>query len=227
MKVFASLRLYDNPNCIARLTDTEVAVTSEKKSIYILDLDDELAIIKVKTEISTVRKYRGIAASNVDDSLIVSCWKSREGPALVDVISRTGQVMKTIVSSVSLRGLSRPDYLCASGNRLIISDWRPNAVYVVDASSGDILDMLHHDHLKYPHQVCTDVYGNIYIASTEDHTVLVRSPSGEWKRLLEADKHSETGFNRTAAVCVTKDGKLFVVWNVGPLYRSKVIGYQL
>jgi hypothetical protein len=94
-KVTASLELDNAPWCLAAFSPTDVAVTADpSKYIYTLNVGKNIRLVsKVKTQ----RKYEGISASSVEGTLIVSCNEDGDGPASVDVISRDGKLLRTIV----------------------------------------------------------------------------------------------------------------------------------
>jgi sugar lactone lactonase YvrE len=118
-----------------------------------------------------------------------------------------------------LQDLSKPRYLCTSGSRVFISDWYRNILFTVDFHSGVLLDKL--QFLATPFQICLDEKGNIFIVSNYAGRVLVRSPTGKLKVLLEEES------NRPRGVCVTPDGILLVAWDTRHLNtNSVVVGYQ-
>jgi hypothetical protein len=182
--------------------------------------------------VKTVRQYWGICDSADSNNFItLSCEKDDDGPASVDVITRSGLVVKTLINSHTLPQLTKPYYRCTVNNHLLVSDWKAHTVFKVDTDSGDVLDQLTHPDLRVPRQLCADVAGNVFVASVNGHCVMVKSRHGEWRRLLEAQRHSEEGYVVPARVCVTSSG-LFVTWakKEGPEFpqvSSVSIGYRL
>jgi hypothetical protein len=92
-----------------------------------------------------------------------------------------------------------------------------------------VLELIHPD-LRSPHQLCADVAGNVFVANVGGCCVMVNS-HGEWRRLLEAHRHSEKGYINPFGVCVTSSC-LFVSWvkREGPEFpqvSSVLIGYRL
>jgi hypothetical protein len=220
--VTASLKLDNAPWCLAALSSTDVALTNDSKCIYRLNVGK---VIQLVSKVKTQRKYWGISASSVDDSLIVSCNDS-DGPASVDVISRDGKLLRTIVDGNTMPGLSWPRYLCTTESRVFISECVRDKLFTVDFTNGRLLDTLENDHLKSPEQLCLDKEGNIFIGSYIAGRVLVRSPTGEVKVLLEAHMHSEPEYRFPRGVCVTPEGVLVVSWDT-IIGDSVVVGYQL
>nr|KAG5702011.1 hypothetical protein BaRGS_015746 [Batillaria attramentaria] len=73
------------PYRLALLRDGQIAVTSDKKRLYFIDVS---GIPTVVTHVQTAREYWGVGSVTSDDTLVVSCVRDRDGPAGVDVITR-------------------------------------------------------------------------------------------------------------------------------------------
>ena len=170
--VSASLTVREKPRRLAVLSDGLIAVTTYQNAIYLLKLIPGLT---VAYRIYTSRLYVGVADGLVDQTLLASCFKTDTDHARVDVITREGYVVRTLVDSIALKDLWEPYYLSVSGGCVLVSGWWANSVYKVDVTTGLPVDTLTHPYLESPRQVCADVVGNIYIASGEGHCVLVRS----------------------------------------------------
>ena len=221
--VSASLKVEEKPWGLAVLSDGLVAVTTYNPTIYLLKVSPTLA---VTTRIQTGRLYGGVVEGLTDHTLLVSCGKTDSDPARVDLITRGGEVVRTVVDSTMLTQLGTPHYLCVSGGCVLLSDWRTHAVYRVDVTTGQLVDTLTHTDMKCPRQVCVDGEGNIYIASGSGRCVLVRSTGKQWKRVVYSPDHTDQGCDRPLGVCVTTSGRLVVGWNK---YKSHsvVTGYDL
>ena len=221
--VSASLTVKERPWGLAVLSDGLVAVTTLKPTIYLLKVSPTLA---VTTRTQTGRWYAGVAEGLTDHTLLVSCGKTDSDPARVDLITRGGEVVRTVVDSTMLTQLSGPHYLCVSGGCVLLSDWWTHAVFTVDITTGQLVDTLTHTDMKSPRQVCVDGEGNIYIASVGGHCVLVRSTGKQWKRVVYSPDHTDQGCDRPCGVCVTRSSRLVVAW-----YKynsdSVVTGYDL
>ena len=221
--VSASLTVKETPRRLAVLSDGLVTVTINKPTIYLLKVSPTLA---VTTRIQTGRQYVGVAEGLTDHTLLVSCRKTDSGPARVDLITRGGEVVRTVVDSTMLTQLSGPDSLCVSGGCVLLSDWRTHAVYTVDITTGQLVDTLTHTDMKFPRQICVDGEGNIYIASEGGRCVLVRSTGNQWERVVYSPDHTDQGCDRPYGVCVTRSGRLVVAWRKG-VSNSVVTGYDL
>ena len=221
--VSASLTAKEKPRRLAVLSDGLVALTTLKPTIYLLKVSPTLA---VTTRIQTGRQYDGVGEGLTDHTLLVSCVKTVSDPARVDLITRGGEVVRTVVDSTMLTQLSLPDYLCVSGGCVLLSDLGTNTVYKVDVTTGQLVDTLTHTDMKSPGQVCVDGEGNIYIVSGGGQCVLVRATGKQWRRVVYSPDHTDQGCDRPYGVCVTRSGRLVVAWRKG-VSNSVVTGYDL
>ena len=221
--VSASLTVEETPWGLAVLSDGLVAVTTYNPTIYLLKVSPTLA---VTTRVQTGRQYLGVGEGLTDHTLLVSCLETVSDPARVDLITRGGEVVRTVVDSTMLTQLSAPDSLCVSGGCVLLSDWRTHAVYRVDVTTGQLVDTLTHTDMESPCQVCVDGEGNIYIASVGGHCVLVRSTGKQWKRVVYSPEHTDQGCDRPCGLCVTRSGRLVVAWGKSDSH-SVVTGYDL
>ncbi|XP_070211027.1 uncharacterized protein [Littorina saxatilis] len=188
-----SVELQASPWGLALLSDGLVAVTTKTSSIYLLSAEGDQ--MSVKSSIETRWLYVGVA-SNVDSTLVVSCHEhSSEKPQRVDVINRRGDVVMTLVDSVRLPGLKSVGSLCAAGGDVLVSDFWGHAVYRLTVATGEIVDTLTHTDLQNPQGVAVDKAGNVYIASTNCHCVMIKSTRGEWGRFLRGPDDSGKGCN--------------------------------
>ena len=220
--VSASLTVEDAPCRLAVLSDGLVAVTTWKPTIYLLQVSPTLAVTSL---IQTCRQYAGVAEGLTDHTLLVSCGKTDNNPGCIDIITRDGGVVRTVVDSTLLTQLQKPDYLCVGGGCVLVSDWGHHAVYSVDVTTGQLTDTLRHTHMKSPREVSVDGEGNIYIASDAGQCVLGRSTRGQWRRVVYSPDHTDQGCDRPRGVCVTRSGRLVVAWY--STNHSVVTGYDL
>ncbi|XP_070182588.1 uncharacterized protein [Littorina saxatilis] len=220
-----SVELQASPWGLAVLSDGLVAVTTKTSSVYLLSAEGDQ--MSVKSSIQTRRWYVGVAG-NVDSTLVVSCREHSDDPERVDVINRRGDVVMTLVDSVRLPELKSVGSLCAAGGDVLVSDFWGHAVYRLTMATGEIVDTLTHTDLQNPQGVVVDKADNVYIASTNCHCVMVKSASGEWRRLLRGPDDSEKGCNFPWGVCVSGEGVVVVAW-CRPRVQgvSVVVGYTL
>nr|KAG5702643.1 hypothetical protein BaRGS_028029 [Batillaria attramentaria] len=221
--VIRGVKLDVTPYRLALLPDGLVAVTSSSKTLHLVDVTGDVSFVG---RVRTARQYWGVSGGVGEDNLIVSCWKEREGPACVDVITRAGEVVHIVINSRLLKDMSYPRYVCVVGGDVLIADNDANSVFRVELATGCLVDTLTHPDLKRPRQVCADPSGNVYIACSGSHCVLVMSADGRWRRLLEKGQHKGGNYHVTpCGMCLTNTG-LVVTWKGVP-GRSVVVGYDL
>nr|KAG5709055.1 hypothetical protein BaRGS_004694 [Batillaria attramentaria] len=202
------VQLHAAPHKLALLRDGLVAVTSDKKFIYFVDVSGNPTVV---SHVQTGKRYWGVASIVEDDTLIVSSMKNKDNPASVDVISRAGVVLRNVVDSNEILTLVSPEYLCVFGGKVYISDSTASAVFRVELDSGRVLEKLTHSDLKTPQQVATDSDGNCYIACYDSQCVLVVTPGGQWRRLLYGPDHGDSTRICPRGLCVTSWG-VIVTW---------------
>nr|KAG5693508.1 hypothetical protein BaRGS_006210 [Batillaria attramentaria] len=115
---------------------SEVAVTADEKHIYFVDVSDYPTVV---SQVKTARQYYGVASVTENDTLVVSCYKDGDGPASVDVITRTGVLLKTVVDQNTLLDLRWPDNLCLSNGDVLVSDTNADTVYRVKLDGQCVL----------------------------------------------------------------------------------------
>ena len=216
-----SVKLDVAPGCFAALSDGLVALTTGNNTLFLLDVSGQVA---VTSPIKTDREYVGVADGPDDDTLIVSCWNGGGGAASIDVISRHGGLVRTVVDGNTLTGLERPRQICIMDGHVMIPDPDQDCVYRVEVTTGRLVDTLTHPQLKTPWHVVADEHGNMYVASADGQCVLVLTASGQWRRLLHGPQHSDKDYIHPLSLCLTRSG-IVVVWMKGD--HRVVIGYDL
>ena len=209
--------------CFAALSDGLVALAAENNTLFLLEVSGQVA---VTSRIKTVRQCVGVADGPDDDTLIVGFWKDGDGPHSIDVITRHGGLVRTVVDANTLTGLKGPSKICIMDGHVMIPDLDQHCVYRVEVTTGRLVDTLTHPQLKAPWQVVADEHGNMYVASGDGQCVLVLTTSGQWRRLLHAPQHSDKGYVCPLSFCLTRSG-IVVVWTKGDFSACVVIGYDL
>ena len=218
-----SVKLGEEPRCFAALSDGLVALTAVNNTLFLLDVSGQVA---VTSRIKTVRQYEGVADGPDDDTLIVSCWKDGDGPASIDVISRHGGLVRTVVDGNTLTGLEIPIKICIMDGHVMIPDLDRDCVYRVEVTTGRLVYILTHPELKTPWQVVADEHGNMCVSSFHGQCVLVLTASGQRRRLLHAPQHSDKDYVGPLSLCLTWSG-IVVVWMKDGRPARVVIGYDL
>ena len=218
-----SVKLDEAPLYFAALSDGLVALTTDNNTLFLLDVSGQVA---VTSRIKTVRQYGGVADGPGDDTLIVSCLKDGGGPASIDVITRHGGLVRTVVDGNTLTGLQKPRQICIMDGHVMIPDLHQDCVHRVEVTTGRLVDTLTHPVLKTPCQVVADEHGNMYVTSAVGQCVLVLTASGQWRRLLHAPQHSDKDYVCPVSLCLTRSG-IVVVWVKDDFSGRVVIGYGL
>jgi hypothetical protein len=209
--VSSSITIKETPRRLTLLEDGLIAVTTCDKVMYLLAVDDAVSVV---SRITTDIEYCGVAG-DTDGSLLVSCGRlDNKGVARIDVITRNGKCVRTLTDSKRIRQMEEPWYLCAADNLLFVSDERARAVFKVDNNTGQLVETFSHADLKFPYQVTVDASGNMLVASAGGECVLVRSPGGQWRKLVTTAQLSDSGVDKPWGVCVTNTGRLIVAWRV-------------
>lgn len=209
------------PLRLCQLPDGAVAITTLAPLILFADVSGLLPF--VASWVPTAKQYTGIASGGNDDTLIVSCGRSGQDAASIDVIRRDGTLVRTILDSNALPDLNQPDHIHLTRQQnLLVSDAGTNRIFVIEPLEGQLLDTYAHDDLKQPRQVITDAAGNCYVASEGGKCVLVRSVNGFWRRLLYGPLHGDGPRTKPWAVSLVGD-TLVVAWDDRETYAVVVV----
>ncbi|KAK7108566.1 uncharacterized protein [Littorina saxatilis] len=209
---------------MALLSGDAVAVNTDIKVIYLVNSNG--GEFTVKGRFQTARQYIGMVQGPDDVTLVVGCWKDDDGPARIDVIRHDGSVVRTVADESSIPGLKSPCQLLQLGDRLIIPDLLANCVYILELSSGRLVETVTHADIKKPTQVLVDGRENLYFVSHEGQCVLVRSPEGQWRHLLRGKEDGVNELTSPWAACLIDTG-IVVAWNNNFTTPFAVAGYTL
>ncbi|KAK7487556.1 hypothetical protein BaRGS_00021258 [Batillaria attramentaria] len=167
------------PWSLALLSDGLVAVTT-RDSGKMIDLvnvsgSDPVVVSTIPLDI----EYMGVCQGD-GDTLIAS---SEEGGARVDVISRDGEVVRTLVDGSGSSLLREPYFLTRWGDHVYVSDWGSNKVFRVELETGRVDSVfegfnLFDLDLEQPNTVAFDDNGNMYVATGRAHT------ENQWRVLI-------------------------------------------
>ena len=220
------VRLRENPLYFTALSDGLVALTAEKKTLLLLDVSEG---VNVQSRVRTAKQYDCVTEGSDDDTLLVSTCVRYNNTIHVEVVSRNGARLKSLVDSMTLGGLKEPSGMCIFNGYLVISDLQSHCVYRVEVATGHLVNTLTHPDLVSPSQVVADSRGNLYVSSTDAQRVLVLTPRGRWISLLNGHQHSDRNHTLPLSLCVTKTG-IVVEWWTGKKMIAKnarvIIGYE-
>jgi DNA-binding beta-propeller fold protein YncE len=121
-QVFTAYRKMDEgPLRMAVLPDGLVAVTTRKPVIYLFNITAHAVIQSLS--LRRLLGYHGIGGQE-DGMVVVSCSvKDGDGEvsARVDVINRSGEVVRTVSKGEHLTRLMLPSHLCVSDGHVLLS----------------------------------------------------------------------------------------------------------
>ena len=179
MKLLSSLSL-SAPFDIAVISDKEAVVTTDNKSLVLLDISGRHMSIKTTTRVS----YDVFGISKYGEKLVVTSNSPK--PASVKLIDKTGRVYWSVSSDGQGQPLFKyPQY--------VISDIERNIVTVTDSGNktltvlnGDTGDVIKRRSVKdkFPTGVTTGSSGNIYVCYYHTHEVAVLTGDLAEERIL-------------------------------------------
>lgn len=220
----SELSLKASPWGLTICHDGLIGVTSFSDCvIHLIDVTSQLRVVK---KIKTARKYLGVGCGGADGTLVLSSNKKGNTPATVDLVSRKGQVIRTIVDGAALSGLCEPWYLYVRGGVVLVSDYDAQCVFSVELATGRVVATHRPFGLSRPLQVTVDTAGHIYVASGS--SVLMMGDDGRWLRnLLCGGEHGEGDYMWPQCVAVTHTG-VVVAWdNFGSPKSCVLTGFEL
>ncbi|KAL8587043.1 hypothetical protein ACOMHN_023433 [Nucella lapillus] len=201
------LEVGGKPWCLARVSDTTVAITLPVSSqICVLRVTPRLAL---QSSVFAQKRYSGLAALN-SDTLVAS---GGSDPPCVDVINLGGEVLRSFSLDVSTgRELFQyPAYIAMMPDRkhFLVSDRRRAALVCLSLSGQArfVLEPAGNKALKEPNGVRTDKKGSIYLA--EARGVVRVTPEGQLDRALLRSSAQE-GFADPRGLDVDDEGLLYV-----------------
>lgn len=104
-------------------------------------------------------------------------------------------------------------------NKLFYSDFTEHCVYCLDLE-GEKIRKAKFDEIKGPRNICTDSFGNVFVAAAESDAVFALSPDGKkFKKLLSA----EDGMNEPKALYFNnQNSELLVATKCGSIFICSV-----
>ncbi|XP_076105829.1 uncharacterized protein LOC143074164 [Mytilus galloprovincialis] len=139
-------------------------------AIKIFNMENETV-----TKVITLNKYcYGLSSS--DDSVVVGL--DRDEIRIIDLEGIT-------LTSIQVKSESYLCHLVYCNDRVIYSDYIGNAVYCVDQTGKQMWQYT--QDLSKPFGLCTDTYGNIFVADWGSHRIIVISKDGKESKVLCSD----------------------------------------
>ncbi|XP_071178704.1 repetitive organellar protein-like [Mytilus edulis] len=169
---------------VTQINQDTIAVTYPyEKAIKIFNMENETV-----TRIITLDKVCwGLSSS--DDSLVVGLIDDE-----IRIIDLEGNKLK----SIQVKSESPLWNLVHCNDRVIYSDYGGKAVYCVDQSGKQIWQ--YKQDLSGPYGLCTDTYGNIFVADQESQRIIIISKDGKESKVLLSD-----GLENPRCICLKQN----------------------
>ena len=173
MKFLSSV---SSPPCgpwdIAVVNDKEAVVTTDDKTLAILDISERQLSIKRSVQVDT----NVLGISSLKSKLLVTCPNTE--PPSVKLIDQTGRVYWSVSTDQQGRQLFKyPEYVCCHDDdgtsSVIVTDWKKNTLTLLKAETGEVVTIHQQEKDKEPRDVTTDTDGNIYVCYWSTHEVSV------------------------------------------------------
>ena len=151
----SSITVRETPIDIAAINDTEVAVSTYKKCLVILDITRPK--IKIKERVQLPFEIYGITCHQ--DKLIVT---NIFNPYTVKLIDKSGKVFWSAShDQLGQHLFSNPNSVSSHSNGVVVSDDRTKTLTLLDANTGNIITRRHLT--EEPYGITTDAEGNVYV----------------------------------------------------------------
>ncbi|XP_076108193.1 uncharacterized protein LOC143076352 [Mytilus galloprovincialis] len=169
---------------VTQINQNTIAITyPDEKAIKIFNMENETV-----TKVITLDKHCW-GLSSLDDSLVVGLHKDE-----IRIIDLEGNTLK----SIQVECKSYLYYLFYCNDRVIYSDCPGDAVYCVDQTGKQIWQ--YKQDLSGPLGLCTDTYGNIFVANQDSHRIIVISKDGKESKVLLSD-----GLKNLICICLKQN----------------------
>ncbi|XP_071178734.1 repetitive organellar protein-like [Mytilus edulis] len=156
---------------VTQINQDTIAITyPNEKAIKIFNMENETV-----TKVITLDKVC-LGLSSSDNSLVVG---------LIDGVIRIIDLEGNTLKSIQAECKSPLWHLVYCNDRVIYSDYRGKAVYCVDQSGKQMWQYT--QDLSGPYGLCTDTYGNIFVADQNSHRIIVISKDGKESKVLLSD----------------------------------------
>lgn len=209
------------PHGIVDVSSCELAVTLPELSTIMFVVVQETSM-RIRKRIRTSKQYRGVSCDAITcpgtPSLVVTCCAA--GMQCVDVLTLDGGLLQTFRDDYRHKGqllFTWPYYVtCNTQGEIVVSDCQSKNGIICLYRNGKVRyeANLNQDVIKDPRGICTDRFGNIFIADKTGNAVHCLNNEGDYQSVLinEAD-----GLQSPIAVCLSPFGQLVVTQENGDI----------
>ena len=183
MKFLSSVSVSDRPRGIAVISEREAVVTTNNKSLVILNISGSQLSIKATTQLS----YDVWGISRYNDKLVVTSPYSK--PRSVKLIDQTGRVSWSVSSDQQGQPLFiEPWYVSSPGDgrssTVIVTDRGNDTLTLLNGDTGKVITRRQLKERTGPTGVTTDSAGNFYVCYWETSEVAVLSGDLSEEKIL-------------------------------------------
>ena len=180
MKLLSSLSLSDTPRDIAVISDKEAVVTTDNKSLVLLNISARHLSINTTTRVP----YHVEGISKYGEKLVVTSHSPE--PPSVKLIDKTGRVYLSVSTDDQGQSLfSQPRFVTSDIERstVTVTDLDSKTLTVLNGDTGDVIKRRSVKD-KRPRGVTTGSSGNIYVCYYDTHEVAVLTEDLAEERIL-------------------------------------------
>ncbi|CAC5418883.1 unnamed protein product [Mytilus coruscus] len=167
---------------VTQINQDTIAITYPHERVIKIFSMENKTVIKV---ITLDKECWGLSFSNT--SLAVGLDENE-----IRIIDLEGNTLK----SIHVQSESILDFFVYCNDRVIYCDCIGNAIYCVDESGTQIWE--YKQDLSFPRGLCTDTYGNIFVADYESNGIIVISKDGQESKVLISEKE---GLKNPWSIC--------------------------
>lgn len=203
------------------MSSCELAVTLPELSTIMFVVVQETSM-RIRKRIRTSKQYRGVSCDAItspgNPSLVVTCCAA--GMQCVDVLTLDGGLLQTFRDDYRHKGqllFTWPYYVtCNTQGEVVVSDCQSKNGIICLCRNGKVNyeANLNQDVIRDPRGICTDRFGNIFIADKTGNAVHCLNNEGQYQSVLinEAD-----GLLSPIALCLSPFGQLVVTQENGDI----------
>ncbi|XP_061189281.1 E3 ubiquitin-protein ligase TRIM33-like [Saccostrea echinata] len=209
------------PHGLVDVSSCELAVTLPELSTIMFVVVQETSM-RIRKRIRTSKQYRGVSCDAItcpgNPSLVVTCCAA--GMQCVDVLTLDGVLIQTYRDDYRHKGqllFTWPYYVtCNTQGEVVVSDCQSKNGIICLYRDGKVRyeANLSQDVIKDPRGICTDRFGNIFIADKTGNTIHCLDNEGKYKSILI---NQTDGLQSPIAVCLSPFGQLVVTQENGDI----------
>ncbi|XP_076100374.1 uncharacterized protein LOC143069563 [Mytilus galloprovincialis] len=161
---------------VTLINQDTIAITYKERAIKMFNMEKETVTKVIKLD----KVCWGLSFSN--NSFAVGLDNNE-----IRIIDLEGTTLK----SIPVQSESTLEFLVHYNDRVIYSDYEDKAVYCVDESGTHIWK--YKQYLSFPAGLCTDSYGNIFVADYVSRRIIVISKDGKDSKVLINEMNGPQG----------------------------------